>query len=68
MAFICNINEKGEYLIEILYEFNDKTSLENYFKEANNIRLKYENKNSELIDDQGKKNGIDYENIEKDKN
>ena len=68
LAFICNLNDEKEYIIEFLYEFNDKTSLENYFNKTDNLNLKFENKKSDIIDDKGKKCGIAYEIIEKDKN
>ena len=67
-AFICNKNENDEYQIEILYQFNDEKSLGEHFNKLDNFKLNFENKKIDILDEKGKKLGVAYEIIEKDKN
>ena len=67
-AFICNKNENDEYQIEILYQFNDEKSLGDHFNKLDNFKLNFENKKIDILDEKGKKLGVAYEIIEKDKN
>ena len=51
-----------------LYQFNDEKSLGDHFNKLDNFKLNFENKKIDILDEKGKKLGVAYEIIEKDKN
>ena len=67
-VFIYDKNNMNEYMIEYIYEFNDKEKIENYFNATFLPQLKFENKKCEILDKEGKPLGIAYEIKKSDEN